>query len=401
MPIRRINLLVRCARHLAWSGLAGLLLGAHAQVPTAPPAAGAPLAPQVTAADHVRDADALVLQGKASAAMEALRAALALDASLVPERKRLAAMLAKAGRINEAKAEYDVLHRVAPDPSTYLFLLRARRDAGALVDAARLAQEAGNAFPSDAGIALLAAEVLLQLRDPVAALAHLARIPADASSDGVRGRAAEAAGQWALAYTAYSRLLQSGSAPTAQAGRQRALRYAVALDRRLIFAPSGWETIPGKSALRHSTQGFEVTIETRSQADDALAVRQAITTRLPANLFNGLSKETGDSIAAKAAEHKEGATGHFNMSALVMQAAATSIDASLRHMALTVERIASPPSIYAAAVANPGSVGGDRLDPVYALLRSDTGLVFVVARIDAQRARELLLSVASAEVVQP
>jgi hypothetical protein len=395
-----MNALARCARHLAWSGLASLLLGAHAQVPTAPPAAGAPLARQTTAADHIRDADALMLQGKASAAVEALRAALALDASLVLERKRLAAMLAKAGRINEAKAEYDLLHRVAPDPSTYVFLLRARRDAGALVDAARLAQEAGSAFPSDADIALLAADILLQLRDPVAALAHLARIPADARSDGLRGQAAEAAGQWALAYAAYSRLLQSGSAPTAQAGRQRALRHAVALERTLIFAPSGWETIPGRSALRHSAQGFEVTIETRSQPDDGLAVRQAITTRLPANLFTGLSKETGDSIAAKAAEHKEGATGHFDMSALVMQAAATSIDATLRHMTLTVERIVSPPSIYGAAIANPDAVGGGRLDPVYALLRSDTGLVFVAARIDAQRARELLLSVASAQVVR-
>jgi len=244
----------RCFLGLAVLGLAAAGGPVQAQLaapPAAPASAAAPsaLVRLPVAADHVREADALLQQGKLPAAIESLRAALALDGSLLPVRRRLAEALAKAGRANEAKTEYERLHRAAPDASTFLYLLRARRDGGALVDAARLAQEAGQAYPADAGIAMLAADILLQLRDPRSALAHLERIPGAAGSDTLRGRAAEGAGLWAQAYAAYSRLARAGSDPLAEAGRQRALRHAVPLDRLLVFAPAGWEAVPRPEAI--------------------------------------------------------------------------------------------------------------------------------------------------------
>ncbi len=408
MPTRVKPPATRWVLLLACAALAGLHPGAGAQT-TAPPAAAAsappaapmPLVRMPVAADHARAADALFQQGKQAAAIEALRAALALDGAALPVRRRLAQALAQAGRVNEATAEYWRLHRAAPDASTFLYLMGALRATGALVDAARLAQQAGGAFASDVGIASLAAEILLQLRDPRSALVHLQRIPADARTDGLRGRAAEGAGQWAQAYAAYTRLASSGSDPQAQSGRQRALRHAVAMDRLLVFAPAGWETVPDRAMLRNTASGAEVTVESRTQPDGELAARQAVAARVPASLFAGLPKEVGESIAAKTAEHKDGASGHFDVSALVLKGASDEVETRLRRMTITVERVASAPVTYAAAVASPNVPEGSRPDPVHVLVRGDVPVVFVATRTDALQARELLMSLALAEVVQP
>jgi hypothetical protein len=290
------------------------------------------------------------------------------------------------------------LHAARPSTASYALLIEARRTAGALVDAMALAQAGAQAFPADTRIAWLAAELLLQLKDPRAALTYLDKWPVDTHSDALRGAAHEALGQWAQAYRVYARSGSPAANTAAESGRLRALQHAVKLDRTLVFAPAGWEPVPNQALMRNTLQGLQVSVERRAAAEVPQAVSQAIAARLPASLLAAMPDDVRDSIAAKSAEHKPGATGHFDVSALVMKGAFDLVTSA--PMKIKIERIESPSAVFGSTVATTSKDDGNMPDPVYALAGSEAPVVFVVTRIDAKAARELLLPLAAAQVVQ-
>jgi hypothetical protein len=139
-------------------------------------------------------------------------------------------------------------------------------------------------------------------------------------------------------------------------------------------------------------------VERRAAAEVPQAVSQAIAARLPASLLAAMPDDVRDSIAAKSAEHKPGATGHFDVSALVMKGAFDLVTSA--PMKIKIERIESPSAVFGSTVATTSKDDGNMPDPVYALAGSEAPVVFVVTRIDAKAARELLLPLAAAQVVQ-
>jgi hypothetical protein len=170
------------------------------------------------------------------------------------------------------------------------------------------------------------------------------------------------------------------------------------MDRTLVFAPAGWEPVPEQALMRNTLLGTQVSVERIAGADASQAVRIAITARLPASLLAGMPDDVRASIAAKSAEHKPGAAGHFDISALAMKGAADLVTSA--PMKIELERMGSPSAAFGYTVVTNASGDASMPDSVCALAVSDAPVVFVVTRFDAKAARELLLPLAAAQVVQ-
>lgn len=288
------------------------------------------------------------------------------------------------------------------DAAGYAARIEALRTAGAFIDAMLLARQGAQAFPQDRGIALLTVDILLQLKDPASALALLDRIGPGPGSDLLRARAFEALGRWAGAYGSYAlAATATPSSAAANAGRQRALQHAAKLDKWLVFAPAGWTPLPGRAALRHIARGVEVALERQAGADADASAKAVVAARLPSRLLQQAPVDVMATIAAKIAEHRTAAPGHFHdVPEQEMSKTAELLQSTPLQMGIEVEPAGTPLASYARSVANRAVAPGTGPEPVYGLARRDVPLVFIVTRIDEPQARALLLELAAAGVVQ-
>lgn len=368
----------------------------------APPPSGKqepppPLVIVRTAADLAGEGDAHLKAGRLTQAIASYRAALALSPSLHELRLRLAQTLAKAGRPAESALEYERLNRDRPDSAILLALVEARRDAGALVDAAMLAKKGLEADPLNEPLALAQADILTRLRDPEGALAALKSVKSSPHADSLRARVLEAAGQWGRAYAAYKSLEARDPSPGNKESLRRAARHAARLPGLLVFAPKGWAPVPNSLALRESSTGTEVIIERHPSPSPAGTAQAAVRAHIPESLREGLSPEIQSALAEKLQEHKSGAAGHHQD---VSPEELDKETALLNSPAVTVssETLAGGAAL---ACSHPGqsAVGLSLPAPTCALAPARQPLAFVLTGVEPEAARATLLPLATIEII--
>lgn len=396
IPLPRLALRQRCAFGL-------LLIGAcsvHGQAPAGAPEESKPppvLVQKQSAETALRLAETALREKRPADAVDALRAALRLDPSLVDARRSLADTLFEMGRRAEAVPEYEHLLAVRPDAALYDRLINLLRGAGNTIAALGLAQRAALAFPADGRFAAQTVELLLQLGDAKAARDFVDRLPKDAPSDLLRARAAEKLGAWAEAYQAYQRASRAGGGKVAEDGRKKARSHAVKSESWLVFAPAPWEPVAGAAAFQHPEFGVELKLEASTSGSAVEVARGAVSAKFPKSLLAMLPAEERAAIDAKIKEHQPGAEGHF----------ATS-DEDRQHAS---EQLAEEPVRVEAALLDKESAGfayavfksGEEPVgvPVFALVPAKLRLVYVLSgKLDLNVARQLLLAVSAAGVVE-
>ena len=113
--------------------------------------------------------------GDAARAIEAFRAALAVDAGLLEARENLAGMLCAVGRLDEGIREYEAAIAAREDAGTRVLLGQARAVSGDLAGARRELERAVAIEPALADAHALLAEVCAALGDAACERAHATR----------------------------------------------------------------------------------------------------------------------------------------------------------------------------------------------------------------------------------
>jgi tetratricopeptide (TPR) repeat protein len=356
-----------------------------------------PLVVVRTASDLAGAGDTHLQAGRLTQAINSYRAALALSPSLHDIRLRLAQTLAKAGRPAESALEYERLNRERPNPAILLALVEARRDAGALADAAMLGKKGLEADPLNEPLALTQADILTRLRDPEGALAALKSVKSSPQADSLRAQALEAAGRWGSAYTAYKSLEARNPSPGNKENLRRAASHAARLPGLLVFAPKGWMPVPDSAALRETSTGTQTTIERHPSPSPAGTAQAAVRAHIPESLREGLSPEIQSALAEKLQEHKSGAAGHHQD---VSPEELDKETAPLNSPAVTIssETLAGGAAF---ACSHPGksAVGLSLPPPTCALAPAGQPLAFVLTGAEPEAARAMLLPLATIEII--
>lgn len=357
-----------------------------------------PLVELRTASDLTAEGDGHLKAGRLDNAITSYRAALAKAPSQKDIREKLAQALLKAGHRTAAAHEFEWLARDGNNPAALLALVNARREAGALTEAASLAAQGLRANPGNEELALVQADILLTLKDPEGALGALRNIRSSPRAELLSARAHEAAGRWGQAYPIYKALAVSNPSRENAAAVQRMAGHAAKIAGLLAFPPKGWVVLPSSTGLLQTDSGIEATLVSQPGASPGESARAAVLAGVPEAFRGAPGSELETALAAKLQEHKAGASGHqSDVSAQDLEAYASHLNAPA--VAVVVQAL---PQGAALACSGPGPAATGMVlpPPSCALALPGVPLALLTNGVPAEVARNALQSLATTTILR-
>ncbi|MCM2284198.1 MAG: tetratricopeptide repeat protein [Desulfobacula sp.] len=204
------------------------------------------------------------------------------------ERKKLALLYEKLGRLDAAATEYEAIHKAEDSAESHGILTRILDKTGNLLAAADIAFRGAEKFPDDGALALQAGDLLLRSGQAARAEEFLNRRVQGKSGDNklfyLLGRSLEHQGRRAAALRAYLRSYGADHGDEYQKALQSLAAYAVRVEELWVFPPQGWEK--DGTMIFNATENRRIYIHAHPKGDMKAIALKVIRENMPAGLFD-------------------------------------------------------------------------------------------------------------------
>ncbi len=308
-----VGVLVFCIGHL----LIAFPVSAQNAQPQAPPAEEAQLQPAqspppvILSPPAEKSADELFKEGAAKRekdpeeAIRIYQRAIQMKPDAWAERKKLAGLYEKQGKLNAAANEYEMVNGVTGSAESFKDLVRVLEKEGLVNAASRIAQSGAVKFPDDKELVGKAGGLLLKASQADRAMMLLRKAVEKWPDDGqmlyLFGQSCEKNGKDSDAMRAYLRAAsRPGPDKDAKAAVDRLGSKALRLEGIWIFPPQGF--VREGDRLVNILEDQKVAAQSHGGADARSAALRTLQGEMPAGMFSDEKLKEYDRIRQVAAE---------------------------------------------------------------------------------------------------
>ncbi len=205
------------------------------------------------------------------------------------ERKKMAVLYEKTGKLDAASAEYESINGALGSAQSNADLIRILEKRGILTAAASIALRGAEKFPDDRTLSLYAGGLLLKTGQADKALEFINKAAKNRSEDKemlfLLGQAYENNGNGAAALKAYLKSIDPGvKSDKHEKAFQRLAARAVRVDDLWVFLPKGWER--ERNMLINALEGQRVYVDAHPAGDINAVSLKVAKERMPPGMFS-------------------------------------------------------------------------------------------------------------------
>jgi len=221
------------------------------------------------------------------------------------ERKKMAVLYEKVGKLDAASAEYESINGAVDSAQSNADLTRILEERGILTTAASIAQHGAQKFPDDRVLSLYAGGLLLKTGQADNALEFIKKAaqnrPEDKEMMFLLGQAYENNGNGAAALKTYLKSIDSGiKSDKHEKAFQRLAALAVRVGDLWVFLPKGWER--DKNMLLNTKDDQRVYVDAHPAGDINAIALKVIKEKMPQGMFSDEQLKGYDEMRKMASE---------------------------------------------------------------------------------------------------
>ena len=205
------------------------------------------------------------------------------------ERKKMAVLYEKTGKLDAASAEYESINGALDSAQSNADLIRILEKRGILTAAASIALHGAEKFPDDRVLSLYAGSLLLKTGQADKALEFINKAATNRSDDKeimfLLGQAYEKNGNGAAALRAYLKSIDPGvSSEKHEKAIERLAARAVRVETLWFFLPKGWER--DRNMLINTLEGRRVYVDAHPAGDINAVAIKVVKDKMPPGMFS-------------------------------------------------------------------------------------------------------------------
>lgn len=239
-------------------------------------------------ADQLFKDASLLAEKKPDEAIRLYQRALQFKPDAWAERKKLALLYEKLGKLDYAASEYETINGAVDSAESNADLARTLEKVGMLKPAASAALRGARKLPEDRALSIYACDLLLKAGQPDMAFELLNKYiqnrPEDKETLFLLGRINEQKGNLGSALRAYYKSMKWATGTDEYKkifGRLE--RHAIRVDDLWIFSPKGWEL--GRNTLSNKSEDQSIYAEVHASADINAVAIKVVKEKMPQGMF--------------------------------------------------------------------------------------------------------------------